>query len=86
MIRQAALNDNAPDNFLRRREVLDIVGVGSSTLHRWIAAGTFPAPRKLSGTTSRWLSSEVKDWQTALPATTQSVDGGMIPPSPKNPY
>jgi len=51
-------------DLLNRRAVCAMVGgsqpIDASTLYRWIAAGKFPRPVKLSPGTSRWLKAEVE--------------------------
>lgn len=54
------------ERLLRLREVMATTGLGSSTIYRHIQAGTFPAPVKIGGTTSRWRSSELADWMNRL--------------------
>jgi prophage regulatory protein len=48
--------------FERLPEVLRRVGVGRSTLYRWIEAGQFPGPVRLGPNTSAWLASDVDRW------------------------
>jgi prophage regulatory protein len=52
------------DRFLPRPLVLDISGLSKTILYERIAAGHFPAPVKL-GRSSRWLLSEITEWQRA---------------------
>lgn len=52
------------EQFLPRSEVLTASGLARSTLYERIAASTFPAPVKL-GRSSRWLLSEIAEWQRA---------------------
>lgn len=54
------------DRLLRLREVMAITGLGSSTIYRYIAAGTFPAPVKIGRCTARWRESAVSAWIEAL--------------------
>lgn len=42
-------------------------GIGNTTLHRWLKAGTFPAPRILPGGRRLWVRAEVEAWAAALP-------------------
>ena len=55
------------ERLLRLREVKERTGLGSSTIYRYIQAGTFPAPVKIGGFTARWLESQVVAWINALP-------------------
>ena len=52
---------------LRLGEVLGLLGIGKSTLYTWVAAGTFPAPLKLSPRAARWRQSDVEAWVADLP-------------------
>ncbi len=38
------------------------VPVSSVTIWRWVAAGKFPAPVKLSGNVTAWRAEEVRAW------------------------
>ena len=50
-------------SFLRQSQIVgNIVPVGASTLWRWVAAGTFPKPVKLSERVTAWKTSEVQAW------------------------
>lgn len=55
------------DRLLRLRDVKTKTGLGSSTIYRYIQAGTFPAPVKIGGFTARWRESQVEAWIDALP-------------------
>jgi prophage regulatory protein len=50
---------------LRKRVVLDRIGVSDTTLWRLVRAGKFPRPARLTGGTVRWLESEVNAWIAA---------------------
>lgn len=50
------------NRLLRLRQVMDQTGLGSSTIYRHIAAGTFPAPLKIGGHSARWLQASVDAW------------------------
>lgn len=54
------------DRLMRLREVMDATGLGSSTIYRYIHAGTFPAPVKIGGFTARWRQSAVSSWMDGL--------------------
>lgn len=47
---------------LRRDAVLAQLGIGRSTLYKWVADQTFPRPIKLGGKTVGWLTSDVDAW------------------------
>lgn len=51
-----------PDLMLRLPDVVLWLGVSRATLYRWIAAGDFPAPTKLSARTSAWPRRAVAAW------------------------
>ncbi|MBZ9888163.1 AlpA family phage regulatory protein [Mesorhizobium sp. BR1-1-3] len=57
------------DSFLRLKEVMRIVALGSSTIYRRIEAGTFPRPFVLSPSCVRWKESDIRTWMNALQAT-----------------
>ncbi len=63
------------DRLLRLRDVMAITGLGSSTLYRYIQAGTFPAPMKIGGFTARWRESAVEAWMDGL--TPKDLKGGV---------
>jgi prophage regulatory protein len=50
---------------LRRKEVLNRLGIGSSTLHDWIRRGYFPKPIQLGPNTVGWLDTTVDELLTA---------------------
>jgi prophage regulatory protein len=58
------------DFLLPLPEVMRRVGLGRTTIYDRVAAGTFPAPRKLGEHPSapiRWRSSEIDAWIEGLP-------------------
>lgn len=57
-----------PDRLLRLREVTALVGLGSSTIYRKLAAGEFPQPVRLGPSSVRWRESEVQRWIDSLQA------------------
>ena len=58
---QANSKAQAP-RLIRRPEVLERVGLSSSTLYEMTAAGDFPAPIPIGRKAVAWLESEVLDW------------------------
>lgn len=52
----------APDSILRLRPVMDISGLGRSSIYNYIKAGNFPRPRKLGARSVGWLASEIFEW------------------------
>jgi prophage regulatory protein len=57
------------ERLLRLREVKEKTGLGSSTIYRRMADGTFPVPRSLGPNTVRWLQSEIDAWIRSLPSS-----------------
>lgn len=43
-------------------EVMDTIGCSRMTLHRWVAAGTFPGPIRTGPNSVRWRADEVQRW------------------------
>lgn len=57
------LHEAAPETgFLRQAQVLRFVPVSKSTLWRYIHAGSFPRPFKLSPGVSVWRAEDVRRW------------------------
>ena len=54
--------DTMQDKFLRRPEVVKMVGLSSTTIWRLEQTESFPARRKLSTGAVGWLESEVLAW------------------------
>ena len=50
--------------FLRLPAVLQVTGLGRSTVYRMIAEHTFPAPVKLAKRAVGWRPGDVRDWTT----------------------
>lgn len=55
------------DRLLKIRDVMDRTSLGSSTIYRRIAAGTFPKPRQLGPACVRWMESDIESWMEDLP-------------------
>lgn len=47
---------------IRLPEVQDRVGLGRSTIYRWMAEGKFPKPVQLGGFTVAWPEHEIVEW------------------------
>jgi prophage regulatory protein len=64
---QSAPDDQRPTGtgLLRIKEVKAKVGLSTSTIYRWIAAGDFPVPVKL-GAASAWREQEIDQWLKRL--------------------
>lgn len=50
------------DRFLRITDVADLVGLGRTTIYRYIREHGFPSPIPLGGQRVAWLESEVRTW------------------------
>ena len=49
--------------FIRQSQIVgSILPVGASTLWRWVNAGTFPKPVKLSARVTAWRCEDVRLW------------------------
>jgi prophage regulatory protein len=44
---------------IRRRALLQLLGISNTTLYDWIAAGTFPPPISIGKNSVAWLTDEV---------------------------
>jgi len=49
--------------YLRRPDVLQIIAVSKSTLHKWVAEGVFPKPIKIGARATAWRKSDLVKWQ-----------------------
>ncbi|WP_316234554.1 AlpA family transcriptional regulator [Bradyrhizobium sp. SZCCHNR1020] len=58
--------DDFDERLLRLRDVKQKTGLGTSTIYRRIADGTFPVPRSLGPSTVRWLQSDIDAWIKSL--------------------
>lgn len=47
---------------IRLKEVQHRVGLGRSTIYRWMAEGKFPKPVQLGGYTVAWAEDELNTW------------------------
>ena len=54
---------------LRRDEVSSLVGLSNATVHRLVARGEFPPPRKLGERSVCFIRSEVEAWLAARPVS-----------------
>ena len=66
MSRKAALPAMPPDESLRvlarLPTVLKMTGLGRSTIYRWVADGSFPAPVRLGPRAVAWRWSDLDLW------------------------
>ncbi|MCV2361438.1 AlpA family phage regulatory protein [Paucibacter sp. TC2R-5] len=51
--------------YTREKKLLQFIPVGRATLWRWVKAGEFPAPLKLSGSITAWRVEDVHAWIAA---------------------
>ncbi|WP_458251066.1 helix-turn-helix transcriptional regulator [Geobacter anodireducens] len=54
------------ERMIRLPEILNLTGVSRSTIWRWIKAGYFPRPVRMSPGTIGWKSTDVLDWLASL--------------------
>ena len=54
--------DGAKARLVRLAEVRTRVGLGASTVYRYVAAGKFPRPVEIGGGRVAWLESEIDTW------------------------
>lgn len=47
---------------IRLKEVQHRVGLGRSTIYRWMAEGKFPKPVQLGGYAVAWAEDEIHTW------------------------
>ena len=47
---------------IRLRDVQHRVGLGRSTIYRWMAEGRFPKPVHLGGDAVAWSQADIDDW------------------------
>ena len=47
---------------LRLKDVQMRVGLGRSTIYRWMSFGQFPEPYQLGGHSVAWLESDIETW------------------------
>ncbi|MBC7204322.1 MAG: AlpA family transcriptional regulator [Pusillimonas sp.] len=47
---------------IRLKEVQHRVGLGRSTIYRWMDEGKFPRPHTLGGYVVAWLEADIDSW------------------------
>ena len=60
---------DAPRVLARLPTVLKITGLGRSTIYRWIAEGSFPAPVRLGPRAVAWRWSDMDRWTQSRDTT-----------------
>lgn len=53
---------------IRLKEVQHRVGLGRSTIYRWMSEGKFPKPVQLGGSTVAWAEGDVDQWIADRPS------------------
>lgn len=51
-----------PTRLIRLKEVQSRVGLGRSTIYRWMAEGNFPKPVRLGGHAVAWVLADIDQW------------------------
>lgn len=51
-----------PTRLIRLKEVQNRVGLGRSTIYRWMAEGNFPKPVRLGGHAVAWVLDDIDRW------------------------
>lgn len=54
--------EDAPIRFMRRKEVQDKTGLGTSTIYALMAKGKFPKAVPITDRCVAWIESEVDQW------------------------
>jgi prophage regulatory protein len=55
-----------PLKIYRKKELCNLLGVSISTLYRWMNAGSFPTPVRVSQNIVGWLSEDIEAWRGSL--------------------
>ena len=58
-----------PPRFIRLPQVVEMTGLGKTTIYRWINHGTFPKQIQIGGKSVVWNEREVIDWMNQQVAT-----------------
>jgi prophage regulatory protein len=61
-IDKAATESRRVTRLIRLPEVRRRVGLGRSTIYRWMAEGKFPKPVQLGGYSVAWAEDEIESW------------------------
>ena len=54
--------DRRVTRLIRLKEVQHRVGLGRSTIYRWMAEGKFPKPVQLGGYAVAWAEADIDEW------------------------
>lgn len=52
-----------PQTFIRLKELVQRIGVGRSTVYKWIEEGSFPKPVHLGPHAVAWLVTDIVEWE-----------------------
>jgi predicted DNA-binding transcriptional regulator AlpA len=63
---EVAPDKSAPRRMLSEKQVLEIVPVGRTTLHRMTKTGRFPRGTYVSANRRLWFADEIIAWQNAV--------------------
>jgi prophage regulatory protein len=55
-----------PDALLRLKDVCALIGVGRSTIYKWVELSSFPKPIRVGARSVRWKASDLAQWRDAL--------------------
>ena len=58
----AAIEPRRVSRLIRLKEVQHRVGLGRSTIYRWMAEGRFPKPVQLGGHAVAWPQEAIDEW------------------------
>ena len=61
-LHSSSLRPRRVTRLIRLPEVQHRVGLGRSTIYRWMAEGKFPKPVQLGGYAVAWAEDEVEAW------------------------
>lgn len=53
---------------LKASYVIEICGISTATLYRWMAEGVFPKPIRVGANSVRWTEKSVTDWMNSKQA------------------
>lgn len=56
-----------PDKLLRLPAVMEMTGLGRSTIYRMMAEGDFPKPIRLGQRAVAWPTDSIRNWITSRP-------------------
>ena len=54
-----------PPRFIRLPQVVEMTGLGKTTIYRWINHGAFPKQIQIGGKSVVWNERDVIDWMNA---------------------